>query len=114
MIGRLRGIVLVKQPPHILLDVQGVGYELEAPMTTFYKTPEVGAEMQLFTHLAVREDAHLLFGFASEGERRLFRALLKVNGVGARTALTILSGMEVEMLVQCIQGADVQRLVRLP
>ena len=114
MIGRLRGIVLVKQPPHILLDVHGVGYELEAPMTTFYKLPEVGAEMQLFTHLAVREDAHLLFGFASEGERRLFRALLKVNGVGARTALTILSGMEVEMLVQCIQGADVQRLVRLP
>jgi len=114
MIGRLRGIVLLKRPPHILLDVQGVGYELEAPMSTFYKTPEVGAEMQLFTHLAVREDAHLLFGFASEGERRLFRALLKVNGVGARTALTILSGMEVEMLVQCIQGADVQRLVRLP
>ena len=114
MIGQLRGIVLVKRPPHILLDVHGVGYELEAPMTTFYKLPEVGTEIQLFTHLAVREDAHLLFGFASEGERRLFRTLLKVNGVGARTALTILSGMEVAVLVQCIQGGDVQRLVRLP
>ena len=114
MIGQLRGIVLLKRPPHILLDVHGVGYEIEAPMTTFYKLPELGAEMQLFTHLAVREDAHLLFGFATDGERRLFRALLKVNGIGARTALTILSGMEVEVLVQCIQGGDVQRLVRLP
>lgn len=114
MIGQLRGLVLVKRPPYILLDVHGVGYELEAPMSTFYKLPDLGAETCLFTHLAVRDDAHLLFGFASEGERRLFRTLLKVNGVGARTALTILSGMEVEVLVQCIQGGDVQRLVRLP
>ncbi len=114
MIGQLRGIMLVKRPPHILLDVHGVGYEIEAPMTTFYKLPELGAEILLFTHMVVREDAHLLFGFASEAERRLFRTLLKVNGVGARTALTILSGMEVAMLVQCIQGSDVQRLVRLP
>lgn len=114
MIGRLRGIVLVKRPPHILLDVHGVGYEIEAPMSTFYKLPEPGTEALLFTHLAVREDAHLLFGFASESERRLFRTLLKVNGVGARTALGILSGMEVDMLVQCIQVGDLQRLVRLP
>lgn len=114
MIGQLRGIVLSKRPPHILLDVHGVGYEIEAPMSTFYKMPEPGIEALLFTHLAVREDAHLLFGFASESERRLFRTLLKVNGVGARTALGILSGMEVDMLVQCIQVGDLQRLVRLP
>ncbi len=114
MIGQLRGIVLSKRPPHVLLDVHGVGYEIEAPMSTFYRLPDTGAETLLFTHLAVREDAHLLFGFASEGERRLFRTLLKVNGIGARLALGILSGMEVEMLVQCIQGGDVQRLVRLP
>ncbi|MBI1731315.1 MAG: Holliday junction branch migration protein RuvA [Gammaproteobacteria bacterium] len=114
MIGQLRGIVLIKRPPHLVLDVQGVGYEIEAPMSTFYRLPATGAEMHLFTHLAVRDDAHLLFGFATEAERRLFRALLKVNGVGARTALTILSGMETGMLVQCIRTSDVQRLVRLP
>jgi Holliday junction DNA helicase RuvA len=114
MIGQLRGIVLLKRPPHLLLDVHGVGYEIEAPMSTFYRLPETGAETLLFTHLAVRDDAHLLFGFATEPERRLFRFLLKVNGVGARTALTILSGIEAGMLVQCIRTGDVQRLVRLP
>lgn len=114
MIGRLRGIVLEKHPPLVLLDVHGVGYEIEAPMSTFYRLPDTGAEVLLFTHLVVREDAHLLFGFAGEDERRLFRALLRVNGIGARTALGILSGMEVDMLVQCIQSGDLQRLVRLP
>jgi Holliday junction DNA helicase RuvA len=114
VIGQLRGIVLFKRPPHVLLDVHGVGYEIEAPMSTFYRLPEPGAETLLFTHLAVREDAHLLFGFASDGERRLFRALLKVNGVGARTALAILSGMDADTLVQCIQGGDLQRLIKVP
>ncbi|NIQ12041.1 MAG: Holliday junction branch migration protein RuvA, partial [Gammaproteobacteria bacterium] len=83
MIGRLHGRVLLKSPPMLLLDVQGVGYEIEAPMSTFYQLPEIGEEIQLFTHLAVREDAHLLFGFATERERYLFRTLIKVNGVGA-------------------------------
>src|SRR5690606_36848723 len=114
LIGHLRGRLAFRQPPHLLVEVQGVGYELEAPMTTFYNLPVVGAEIHLYTHLVVREDAHLLFGFASERERRLFRALLRVNGVGARMALTILSGMEADALVQCLQGGDVDRLVRLP
>jgi len=114
MIGRIRGIILEKHPPHLLLDVHGVGYEIEAPMTTFYKLPEVGAEVSIFTHLAVREDAHLLFGFASEDERRMFRALIKVNGVGARMALTILSGIESADFAACVQRGDSERLVRLP
>lgn len=114
MIGHLRGRLALRQPPHLLVEVHGVGYELEAPMSTFYNLPEVGAEIHLYTHLVVREDAHLLFGFASERERRLFRALLKVNGVGARMALTILSGMEADTLVQCIQAGDADRLVKLP
>jgi Holliday junction DNA helicase RuvA len=94
--------------------VNGVGYEVEAPMSTFYKLPAVGEEIHLYTHLVVREDAHLLFGFASERERRLFRTLLRVNGIGARMALTILSGIEPDMLVQCIAAGDADRLVRLP
>ena len=114
MIGRLRGRLSFKQPPHLLVEVQGVGYELEAPMTTFYNLPDVGAEIHLYTHLVVREDAHLLYGFATERERRLFRTLLKVNGVGARMALTIMSGIEADALVQCIQAGDAERLVRLP
>lgn len=114
MIGRLRGRLLLKRPPHLLVDVQGVGYELEAPMTTFYRLPEIGVEIHLYTHFVVREDAQLLFGFATEQERRLFRTLLKVNGVGAKTALTILSGMEADMLARCIQAGDTDRLVRLP
>jgi Holliday junction DNA helicase RuvA len=114
MIGHLRGRLAAKQPPHLLLEVNGVGYEVEAPMSTFYKLPAVGEEIHLYTHLVVREDAHLLFGFASERERRLFRTLLKVNGIGARMALTILSGMETDMFVQCITAGDADRLVRLP
>ncbi len=114
MIGRIRGIILEKKPPHLLLDVNGVGYELEAPMTTFYSLPEIGEEIHIYTHLTIREDAHLLFGFATEEERRLFRTLIKVNGVGARMALTILSGIESGEFVLCIQSGDTDRLIRLP
>lgn len=114
MIGSLKGRLVLKQPPHLVIDVQGVGYEVEAPMSTFYRLPEPGAEIHLFTHLVVRDDAHLLFGFAGEDERRLFRALLKVNGVGAKIALTILSGMEADVFARCILSGDAARLVRLP
>ena len=95
MIGRLKGILLEKQPPEILLDVQGVGYELLLPMTSFYGLPEIGQETTLFTHLVVREDAHLLFGFAQKTDRTLFRELIKTNGVGPKLALAILSAMSV-------------------
>jgi len=114
MIGSLRGRLVRKQPPHLLIDVGGVGYEVEAPMTTFYRLPQAGEEIHLHTHLVVRDDAHLLFGFATEDERRLFRTLLKVNGVGARMALTILSGIEADEFANCIMQGDVARLVRLP
>ena len=114
MIGRIRGVLVEKKPPWLVLDVQGVGYEIEAPMTTFYQLPELHTEVNLYTHLIVREDAHLLFGFLTEGERRLFRALLKVNGVGARMALTILSGAGADEFAACIHAGDVSRLTRLP
>lgn len=114
MIGLLRGRILDKQPPRLLLDVQGVGYEIDAPMTTFYDLPEVGAEVILFTHLAVREDAHTLYGFITLTDRDLFRSLLKVNGVGARLALTILSGMDTATFIACVQGGDSAALVKLP
>jgi Holliday junction DNA helicase RuvA len=114
MIGLLRGTILDKQPPHLLLEVQGVGYELEAPMTTFYELPATGGMVTLYTHLAVREDAHLLYGFAKITDRDLFRHLLRVNGVGARLALTILSGMDAGAFAGCIQAGDTATLVRLP
>lgn len=114
MIGLLRGKILDKQPPQLLLDVNGVGYEVDAPMTTFYDLPDVGAEVMLFTHLAVREDAHTLYGFAKRTDRDLFRNLLKVNGVGARLALTILSGMETRVFITCVQAGDAGALVKLP
>jgi len=114
MIGSLTGTLLVKRPPHLVIDVRGVGYELEAPMSTFYRLPDPGAEIHLYTHLVVREDAHLLFGFAAEDERRLFRTLLKVNGIGARMALAILSGMDADAFARCIRSGDSERLVRLP
>ncbi|MGH8614572.1 MAG: Holliday junction branch migration protein RuvA [Gammaproteobacteria bacterium] len=113
MIGRLRGLVLEKRPPFLLLEVQGVGYELEAPMSTFVNLPELQKETSLYTHLIVREDAHLLFGFLSENERRLFRALIKVSGVGAKLALAILSGGP-EEFIRCMQQSDAARLTRLP
>lgn len=114
MIGLLRGKILAKQPPSLLLDVHGVGYEVDAPMTTFYDLPEVGAEVTLFTHLAVREDAHTLYGFIALSDRTLFRSLLKVNGVGARLALTILSGMSAQTFIACVQAGDADALVKLP
>ncbi len=114
MIGYLRGTIIKKQPPLLLLDVQGVGYEIEAPMTTFYALPEVKNEVEIFTHLVVRDDAHLLFGFATENERHLFRTLIKVNGVGAKMGLTILSGIETDEFAQCVRDNDADRLVKLP
>ncbi len=114
MIGRLRGILLERKPPELLLDVNGVGYELEASMSTFYALPETGTEVTLHTHLVVREDAQLLYGFANESERRMFRALIRVRGVGAKLALAILSGMSAEDFVCCINEENTTALVRLP
>jgi holliday junction DNA helicase RuvA len=114
MIGFLRGKLIHKAPPLLLLDVHGVGYEVEAPMTTFYDLPAVGTEILLHTHLVVREDAHILFGFSSESDRTMFRTLIKVNGVGPKLALTILSGQTAEEFHRCIHNNDTLALVRLP
>ncbi|MGB5442033.1 MAG: Holliday junction branch migration protein RuvA [Gammaproteobacteria bacterium] len=114
MIGQLSGRILSKQPPRLVLDVHGVGYEIDAPMTTFYELPAVGADVTLFTHLAVREDAHTLYGFSKLTDRDLFRSLLRVNGVGAKLALTILSGMDSQTFVGCVMEANSDALVRLP
>jgi Holliday junction DNA helicase RuvA len=114
VIGFLRGRLIHKAPPQLLLDVQGVGYEVEAPMNTFYDLPALGEEVKLHTHLVVREDAHILFGFATENERMLFRTLIKVNGVGPKLALTILSGQSTEEFYRCVDDNDVKGLVRLP
>ena len=114
MIGRLRGTLVSKQPPGLMIDVGGVGYELEAPLSTFYDLPAVGETVTLFTHHVVREDAHLLFAFARESERRLFRALLKVSGVGAKMALAVLSGMSADDFARCIETDDVTALTKLP
>lgn len=114
MIGRLTGKLLQKEPPALLIDVSGVGYELEAPMTTFYDLPATGEMVTLHTHLVVREDAHLLYGFSNEAQRRLFRSLLKVSGVGPRVALAVLSGLTTQEFIQCIVGEDVARITRVP
>ncbi len=114
MIGLLRGRLLDKQPPTLLLDVQGVGYEIDVPMTTFYDLPAVGHDITLYTHLAVREDAHTLYGFLRLSDRTLFRHLLRVNGVGARLALGILSGMAAGQFIACVQAGDTHALIRLP
>ena len=114
MIGRLRGLLAWKQPPYLLIDAHGVGYELEASLTTFQTLPEVGAEVVLFTHLAVREDAHTLYGFASTDERALFRNLIKATGIGPRLALLILSGMSVELFARCVREGDALSVTRLP
>jgi len=114
MIGFLRGVLVAKKPPSLLVEVRGVGYEVDAPMSTFYGLPEVGGEVLLYTHLTIREDAHSLFGFLSETERGLFRTLIKVNGVGARLALGILSGLSVEDFHRGVEAQDTARLVRLP
>lgn len=114
MIGRLAGVLLVKQPPQIVLDVAGVGYEIDVPMSTFFDLPSVGEQTVLYTHLVVREDAHLLFGFATETERQAFRQLVKISGVGARTALALLSGMSVADLQYAVKSDDCTQLVKIP
>jgi Holliday junction DNA helicase RuvA len=114
MIGFLKGRLALKQPPGLMVDVNGVGYELEAPMSTFYGLPAVGEPVALYTHLVVREDAHILFGFGTEGERRLFRGLLKVSGVGPKIALGVLSGASVEDFLRIIEAEDVAMLTRIP
>ena len=114
MIGRLRGILILKKAPTLMVDVNGVGYEVEAPMTTFYALPDIGQEVTLHTHMVVREDAQLLYGFAAESERRFFRQLIKVNGVGAKMGLTILSGISAESFARNVRDNDVASLVRLP
>jgi len=114
MIGRLRGLILEKQAPDLVIDVQGVGYEVAAPMSTFINLPAINEEVFLFTHLIVREDAQLLYGFSTLRERLLFRSLLKVNGVGAKLALTILSGSDVDDFARSVQEGDAASLTRLP
>jgi Holliday junction DNA helicase RuvA len=114
MIGRITGILLAKHPPLVLVDVQGVAYELDVPMSTFYNLPGAGERVTLHTHLVVREDGHFLFGFGSEAERAAFRQLLKISGVGARTALAVLSGMSVADLRQAVAAQDGGRLTKIP
>jgi Holliday junction DNA helicase RuvA len=114
MIGRLSGTLLEKNPPHLLVDCHGVGYEVAVPMSTFYNLPNIGEKITLLTHLTVREDAHLLFGFGSAEERHAFKELIKISGIGARTALSILSGMSVSDLAQAITLQEAARLTRVP
>ena len=114
MIGRLSGTLVEKNPPQILLDVQGVAYEVDVPMSTFYNLPNLGEKVTLFTHLVVREDTHLLFGFGSESERRAFRLLIKISGIGARTALSVLSGLSVAELAQAVTLQESGRLTKIP
>ena len=114
MIGRLCGILLHKEPPSLLLDVAGVGYELDAPLSTFYELPATGQSVTLYTHLVVRDDAHLLYGFVRDTQRQLFRHLLKVNGVGPRVALAILSSLTDQEFMQCLRHEDSARLIKIP
>lgn len=114
MIGRLRGALLEKQPPEVLIEVSGVGYEVQLPMSSFYALPDAGQEAIIYTHFVVREDAQLLYGFADKHERAMFRELIKVNGVGPKLALAILSGMSANQFVQCIHNDAVSTLVKLP
>jgi holliday junction DNA helicase RuvA len=114
MIGRLSGVLIEKSPPQITVEAGGVGYEVEVPMSTFYGLPATGERVALLTHLVVREDAHLLYGFATESERRAFRQLLKISGVGARTALAVLSGMSVAELADAVAAQEPGRLVKIP
>ena len=114
MIGRLRGTLVEKHPPHLILDVSGIGYELEVPMSTLYRLPAVGEPLTLHTHLVVREDAQLLYGFFEKRERELFRELIRLNGVGPKLALALMSGLEVDELVRCVQAQDTSALVKVP
>jgi len=114
VIGRLTGVLLEKNPPQILVDVRGVAYEVDVPMSTFYHLPQTGADVALYTHLVVREDAHLLYGFGTEAERAAFRQLLRISGIGARTALAVLSGLSVSDLQQAVSAQESGRLVKIP
>jgi holliday junction DNA helicase RuvA len=114
MIAKLNGILSDKSPPQIIVDCNGVGYEVEVPMSTFYNLPEVGAKVQLLTYMVVREDAQLLYGFGSEQEKSTFKQLLKVNGIGAKSALSILSGVSIDDLVHAVSHQDVVMLTRIP
>jgi Holliday junction DNA helicase RuvA len=114
MIGKIAGRLLEKHPPQIVVDVHGVGYEVDVPMSTFYSLPATGAEVSLYTHLVVREDAHQLYGFATEAERHAFRQLLRISGVGARTALSVLSGLSVSDLRDAVAQQDAGRLIKVP
>jgi Holliday junction DNA helicase RuvA len=114
MIGSVRGSIVAKTPPQLTVEVGGIGYELEAPMSTFFLLPSIGEQVRLLTHLVVREDAHILYAFGTEGERRLFRSLIKVSGVGPKMALALLSGISVEGFAQCVQNQDIAALTRVP
>jgi Holliday junction DNA helicase RuvA len=114
MIGRITGTLAAKQPPQVLVDCNGVGYEIDVPMSTFYNLPALGEKISLLTHLAIREDAHLLYGFGSEIERAAFRELLKVSGIGAKTALSVLSGLSVNDLSAAIAAQEIGRIVKVP
>jgi holliday junction DNA helicase RuvA len=114
MIGRITGTLAAKQPPQVLVDCNGVGYEIDVPMSTFYNLPALGEKVSLLTHLAIREDAHLLYGFGSEIERAAFRELLKVSGIGAKTALSVLSGLSVNDLAAAIAAQEIGRIVKVP
>ncbi len=114
MITSLRGIILEKQAPLLVIEVNGVGYEVLAPMSTFYNLPELNTEIKLLTHLSIREDAHVLYGFLVESERKLFRNLIRITGVGPKLALSILSSMELNIFIQCINNNDITQLKRIP
>jgi Holliday junction DNA helicase RuvA len=114
MIGSIHGYILSKTPPRVTVEAGGLGYELEAPMSTYFHLPQIGAEVRLLTHLYVREDAHVLYGFRTEDERRLFRSLIKISGVGPKIALALLSGVSVEAFARCVQEQDVDALTRVP
>ncbi|MCA1926649.1 MAG: Holliday junction branch migration protein RuvA [Thiobacillus sp.] len=114
MIGRITGTLAARQPPQVLVDVNGVGYEIDVPMSTFYNLPAIGEQVSLLTHLAIREDAHLLYGFGSDIERQAFRELLKVSGIGAKTALAVLSGLSVNDLAAAIAAQETGRIVKIP
>jgi holliday junction DNA helicase RuvA len=114
MIGRLRGILVEKQPPYLLIDVNGVGYELQAPMTTFYRLPGVGSELILHTHLSITENLHQLFGFIDQRDRSLFRTLIKVSSVGPKLAIAILSGMESDDIARCVRDNNIAALTKVP
>ncbi|MFC0708212.1 Holliday junction branch migration protein RuvA [Azorhizophilus paspali] len=114
MIGRLRGILVEKQPPHLLVEANGVGYEVEVPMTTLYRLPSLNEPVTLHTHLVVREDAHLLYGFCERRERELFRELIRLNGVGPKLALALMSSLDLDELVRCVQAGDIKALTRVP